>query len=153
MAALMGEESESSDTDRIPEYLDPKSPNFDPKRALYETSLPVSLKTAKQYNNLAEFENFLKGKDAKCHQKKKDAETLSVKNVRALAKQTESERKAAILGKVERPGLGEVKRKVRRETSVFTKMEGEQSKKCFWSWCLKSMTFEPFQTKEPFSKV
>lgn len=130
MAAPMSSESDTSDTGDIPEYLDPRSPKFDPKRALYEKSVPSSLTTAKQFNNLVEFENFLKGKDAKTQKiekAKRESESMSLESVRAVAKATESERKAAILGKTSVPNKGAPlpERKKRQVTSVFTKMQGK----------------------------
>lgn len=129
----MKSESGASKSGSIPEHLDPRSPKFDPKRALYEKTIPTSLTTAKQFNNIAEFENFLQGKDAKSlkvkHQVEKKAEgedgSLSIKAVRATAKQTERERKAAILSKVQNPAQQEIERKAKRVTSVFTKMKGK----------------------------
>lgn len=128
MAAPIGSESGPSKSDSIPEHLDPNSPKFDPKRALYEKSIPLSLTSAKAFNNLAEFENFMTGKDAKSRKEMKatsGGDSLSIKAVRAAAKKTESERKAAILAKV-KPGhqVLEIQRKTRPVTSVFTKMEG-----------------------------
>lgn len=132
MAAPTNSESEQSDSGDIPDYLNPKSPRFDPKRALYEKAIPTSLATARQFNNLAEFENFLKGKDAKTQQKKKEEQksiSLSVAAVREAAKTTESIRKAAILAKTSRPDQQQQRPnerpRTRPVTSVFTKMESK----------------------------
>lgn len=121
----------SSDTDTYPEYLDPRSPKFDPRRALYDKHTPLLSPDAKQFNNLCEFENYLQGKDAISLKKaneakqKEKAQLPGIIAVRAAAQAREAVRKAAILQKTEGPSeKSRTQERRLRQTNVFTRMEG-----------------------------
>lgn len=122
-------DSDFSDSDRIPEFLDPRSPKFDPRRALYDTHTPALVPDARQFNNLSEFENYLKRKDCKSLQMKKvtkhKQEQSGIIAVRAAAEVRESVRKAAILAKNAGPSIRSKTQERRNQgTNVFTRMEG-----------------------------
>ncbi|WAQ96124.1 LSM11-like protein [Mya arenaria] len=123
---------ETSDSESLPEYLDPTSPRFDPRRALYSRVEPFPGTSSRQFNNLTEFENFLQGKDAKSMKQKKtekekseDNKDVGIVAIRAAAQARENVRKKAILeknaGPLERSKTQERRRMVR---TLFTVIEG-----------------------------
>lgn len=127
MAAPTEQETGPSHLDEIPEHLNPMSPQFDPLRALYDKDTPVPVPDAKQFNNVAEFENYLKGKDSKTLQKKKTDEKQKLPGiiaVRAAAQAKEAVRKAAIMAKNAGPSArSKTQERRNRSTTVFTKMK------------------------------
>ncbi|KAH3869996.1 zinc finger CCCH domain-containing protein 13-like [Dreissena polymorpha] len=133
MAAPMSSGDEKSDTDAIPDYLDPTSASFDPLKALYSPIDPFPHIPSRQFNNLAQFQNFIEGKDAQTRkaneQKKKSGgqqgTITGLAKLRAQAHEAEQERKAAITKKYAGPAersITQAKRKNMR--TVFTKMQG-----------------------------
>ena len=130
MAASISTSSSSSESDENTEKLDPLSPIFDPRRALYAKSVKVPIPDARQFNNLAEFENFLKGKDSETLKKsKKEKQPLpGIIAERAAAQAREAVRKAAILAKSEGPHeRSQTQMRKMRSTNVFTRIEGISS--------------------------
>ena len=127
MAASMNSSSSSPESDENSEKLDPMSPIFDPRRALYAKSVKVPVPNARQFNNLAEFENFLKGKDSESQKKvKKEKEPLpGIIAERAAAQAREAVRKSAILAKSGGPHeRSQTQMRKMRSTNVFTRIEG-----------------------------
>jgi hypothetical protein len=127
MAAPIEQEPKTPTSGKIPDFLDPLSPKFDPRRALYDSQTPIPVPDAKQFNNLAEFENYLEGKDAKTYQKKKakpKEELPGIVAVRAAAQAKEAVRKAAIMAKNAGPSeRSQTQERRNRSTTVFTRME------------------------------
>ncbi|XP_053380309.1 U7 snRNA-associated Sm-like protein LSm11 [Mercenaria mercenaria] len=127
MAAPIENEQKSPVSDEVPEFLNPLSPKFDPRRALYDSHTPIPVPDAKQFNNLAEFENYLQGKDAKTLQKKKakpKEQLPGIIAVRAAAQAKEAVRKAAIMAKNAGPSeRSKTQERRNRSTTVFTRME------------------------------
>ncbi|XP_060565085.1 U7 snRNA-associated Sm-like protein LSm11 isoform X2 [Ruditapes philippinarum] len=127
MAAPIEQEPKTPTSGKIPDFLDPLSPKFDPRRALYDSQTPIPVPDAKQFNNLAEFENYLEGKDAKTYQKKKakpKEELPGIVAVRAAAQAKEAIRKAAIMAKNAGPSeRSQTQERRNRSTTVFTRME------------------------------
>ena len=127
MAASMDTSSSSSDNEENKEKLDPLSPIFDPRRALYAKSVKVPVPDARQFNNLAEFENYLKGTDSESQKKmKKEKEKLpGIIAERAAAQAREAVRKTALLAKSGGPHeRSQTQMRKMRSTNVFTKIEG-----------------------------
>ena len=130
MAASMNTSSSSPESDENSEKLDPMSPIFDPRRALYAKSVKVPVPNARQFNNLAEFENFLKGKDSESQKKgKKEKEPKKplpgIIAERAAAQAREAVRKSAILAKSGGPHeRSQTQMRKMRSTNVFTRIEG-----------------------------
>jgi len=124
--------SDDSSDDYSKNILDPLSPLFDPRKALYTNSPILPVARARQFNNLNEFENFLGGKDAKTLKAsniKKKTEKCGASTLRQSAKEHELQRKEAIL-KISSEKAGSSKEQFkqppkRRDRSVFTRMEGK----------------------------
>ena len=121
-------ENDSSKSRQLPENLDPSSPKFDPKLALYAQKVEIPVSNAKQFNNISEFENFIKGKDAKSFEKEKEKCKVVLPGIiaeRAAAQAREAVRRAALLAKnMAGPSKQSATQERRnRSTTVFTRME------------------------------
>ena len=129
MAASYDYSSSSSECEENSEKLDPLSPMFDARRALYAKSIKVPVPSARQFNNIAEFENFLKGKDAetqKRHRKEEKERLPGIVAERAAAQAREAVRKAAIMARNEGPSeRTQTQMRKMRMTTVFTRIEGK----------------------------
>ena len=138
MATPSWSSSSNSENEDNSEQLDPLSPMFDARRALYSKSVKIPFPDARQFNNVAEFENFLKGTDA-ASQKKSNLDSKKEKQKhpgivaeRAAAQAREAVRKAALLVKNEGPSeRSQTQIRRARATTVFTRMEGTS---LFWAW-------------------
>lgn len=136
MAAPMNSDSQSEDDESfrdIPNYLDWRTPHFDPLRAIYDERTPIpKVSGVKQFNNIAQLENFMKGQDAQTLKKKKEANKSQSEDMmpgiiaeRAAAQAKEAVRKAAILAKNDGPSeRSQTQNRRNRSTTVFTRMEG-----------------------------
>ncbi|KAL4240649.1 U7 snRNA-associated Sm-like protein Lsm11 [Mactra antiquata] len=131
MAAPISSQSDSDENAEfsgVPDYLDWRASNFDPLRAIYDDRTPIpNVPGAKQFNNIAEFENFLEGKDSKSQKKKRQAQEPEpgMQTVRASAKEEEAARKAALTAKYGGPAeRSSIHAKYTRVRNVLTRMEG-----------------------------
>ena len=122
MATYSRDDSSDEDTDNT----DPLSDSFDPYKALYSPKIKLPVPTAKQFNNVAEFENFLTNKDAKSLVQKKKEPLPGIIAERAAMQAREAVRKAAITSKCDGPvERSNTQQRRQRSTNVLTNMDSE----------------------------
>ena len=135
MATSVDSSTSSSESDENSDKLDPRSPLFDARRALYAKHVKLPVPTARQFNNVAEFENYLQGKDSESLKKNKllKEKHPGIIAERAAAQARENVRKAAILAKCEGPSeRSQTQMRRTRATTVFTKIEGIDMAPAYW---------------------
>lgn len=123
----MSSSSSTSDSDENSEKINPLSPMFDARRALYAKSVKLPVQDPRLFNNVAEFENYLKGNDSSSLKKmKKEKKLPGIIAERAAAQARENVRKAAILAKSGGPHeRSQTQMRKIRATTVFTRIEGK----------------------------
>ncbi|KAL3877714.1 hypothetical protein ACJMK2_035379 [Sinanodonta woodiana] len=120
MAAPMEKSTSSSSTSSSDE-LDLTSPKFNPLKSLYAAYPKIPCPRAKLYNNVAQYESFMQGKDSESQKQKRPSKPqhpgLVAHKAAALA------REAVLKSRIAEQPKDETRRKKMRRLNVLTLME------------------------------
>ncbi|KAK3580708.1 hypothetical protein CHS0354_005712 [Potamilus streckersoni] len=121
MAAPIKKSPSSYSSTKSSEELDLTSPKFNPLKSLYAAHVNIPCPEAKLYNNIAQYESFMKGKDAESQKQKRPSKPHHPGLI--AYKAAAQAREAVMKSRSEDGSKNDNRRKRMQRSTIFTLME------------------------------